>query len=313
MRILITGAGATGGYFGARLAQAGRDVTFLVRPQRAEQLRGGLRVIGSGREETVPVRTVTAEELTAPFDLVIIAVKAGALPAVNDHISPAVGPDTMILPFLNGMAHLQALNDRFGVHRVLGGIVRVVATVSPDGAVHQMHPMATMIFGPQAGPVTDQLDRIHDELSVPGVEASVAEDVVAAMWHKWAFITAAGTITCLMRGPIGDIVAVPGGEQFIHAVIAETEQVAAAASYPLPEAERKAMVELLTAPGSGFTSSLYRDVTAGFPHEGEHLLGAFVTAATELNVDTPLTDLALLQLRTHDHAAAEGASPPDPA
>lgn len=302
MKILITGAGATGGYFGARLAQSGRDVTFLVRPRRAEQLRGGLHVIGPDRQETVRVRTVTAEELTGPFDLVIVAVKAGALPAVIDQIAPVVGPDTMILPFLNGMAHLQTLNDRFGAHRVLGGIVRVVATVSPNGAIHQMHPMATMTFGSQAGPITDQLNRIYDGLSVPGVEVSIAEDVVAEMWHKWAFITAAGTITCLMRGPVGDIVVAPGGEQFIHTVIAETEQVAAAASYPLPEAERKAMVELLTAPGSGFTSSLYRDVTAGLPHEGEHLLGAFVSTAGELNVDTPLTDLALLQLRTHDRA-----------
>jgi 2-dehydropantoate 2-reductase len=304
MRILIAGAGATGGYFGARLVQAGRDVTFLVRPRRAEQLRDGLRLVGPGGEETISVATVTAEDLQGTYDLVIVAVKAGALPTVLDQIAPAVGPSTLVLPFLNGMAHLTALNDRFGADRVLGGVVKVVATVAEDGAIHQMHPMATLTLGPQSGPVTDRVRRIHRELSVPGIQASVAEDVVGAMWHKWAFITAAGVITCLMRAPVGDIVAAPGGKRFIGAVIAETKRLAAAAGHPLPAPEHEAMVGMLTAPGSGFTSSLYRDVTAGLPHEGEHLLGAFVTTAAELGVDTPLTALALLQLRAHDHATA---------
>jgi 2-dehydropantoate 2-reductase len=304
MRILIAGAGATGGYFGARLTQAGRDVTFLVRPRRAEQLRDGLRLVGPGGEETVPVATVTAEALPGIYDLVIVAVKAGALPTVMEQLAPAVGEDTIILPFLNGMAHLTGLNNRFGSDRVLGGIAKVVATVADDGAIHQLHRIATLAFGPQAGPVTDRIRRIHRELSVPGIEASIAEDVVAAMWHKWTFITAAGTVTCLMRGSVGAVVAAPGGEQFIRAVIAETEQVAAAAGYPMPTSEHEAMVDMLTAPSSGFTSSLYRDVTAGLPHEGEHLLGAFVATATELGVDIPLTALALPQLCTHDHATA---------
>jgi 2-dehydropantoate 2-reductase len=106
MRILIAGAGATGRYFGARLTQAGRNVTFLVHPRRAEQLRDGLRLIGPGGEETVPVATVTAEALPGIYDLVIVAVKAGALPTVMEQVAPAMGEDTIILPFLNGMAHL---------------------------------------------------------------------------------------------------------------------------------------------------------------------------------------------------------------
>lgn len=304
MRILIAGAGATGGYFGARLTQAGRDVTFLVRPRRADQLRDGLHLVGPGGEETIPVVTVTAEDLQGTYDLVIVAVKAGALPTLLDQIAPAMDSETMILPFLNGMGHLTALNDRFGSVRVLGGIVKVVATVAEDGAIHQMLPIATLTLGPQTGPVTDRIHRIHRELSVPGIQASIAEDVVAAMWHKWAFITAAGTITCLMRAPIGDIVAAPCGERFVRDVIAETERVAAASGHPAPASEHEAMVGILSAPGSGFTSSLYRDVTAGLPHEGEHLLGAFVATAAELGVDTPLTALALLQLRAHDHATA---------
>ena len=151
MRILIAGAGATGGYFGARLVQASRDVTFLVRPRRAEQLRAELRLVGPSGEETVPIATITAEDLDGTYDLVIVAVKAGALPTVIDHIAPAVGEKTMVLPFLNGMAHLMALNHRFGAARVLGGIVKVVATMADDGAIHQMYPTATLPSGPSPG------------------------------------------------------------------------------------------------------------------------------------------------------------------
>ncbi|WP_260987176.1 2-dehydropantoate 2-reductase N-terminal domain-containing protein [Kocuria rosea] len=121
MRILIAGAGATGGYFGARLIQAGRNVTFLVRPRLAEQLRDGLRLNGPGGKETVPVATVTTKDLKGTYDLVVVAVKAGALPTVIDQIAPALGEETMILPFLNGMAHLTALTNRFRAAQVLGG------------------------------------------------------------------------------------------------------------------------------------------------------------------------------------------------
>ncbi|GAA3700820.1 ketopantoate reductase family protein [Arthrobacter ginkgonis] len=303
MKILVTGAGATGGYFGARLSQAGRDVTFLVRPRRAEQLRGGLKLIGPEGEETVAVHTVTADRITAPYDLVIIAVKAGSLAPVLDQIAPAVGPDTLILPFLNGMAHMPELNLRFGAERVLGGLVRVVTTVTDSGAIHQLKPIATMDFGPQDGMATGKLEEIREQLDVPGYELTFATDIVDAMWKKWAFITAAGVVTCLMRGSIGDIMAA-GGQPFIDQVIAETERVAAAAGHEVTATEHAATVHMLTEPGSVFTSSLYRDVAAGLPHEGEHLLGHFAATAAGFGLEVPLTSLALLQLRTHDRAMA---------
>jgi len=301
VRILVAGAGATGGYFGARLSQAGRDVTFLVRPRRAEQLGGGLKLIGPEGEETVAVRTVTADRITAPYDLVIIAVKAGTLAQVLDQIAPAVGPDTLILPFLNGMAHMADLNLRFGAERVLGGLVRVVTTVTDSGAIHQLKPIATMDFGPQDGLATRKLEEVKEQLDVPGYQLTFTTDIVDAMWKKWAFITAAGVVTCLMRGSIGDIIAA-GGEPFIDQVIAETEDVAAAAGHEVTATEHAATVHMLTEPGSVFTSSLYRDVAAGLPHEGEHLLGRFAETAAGFGLEVPLTQLALLQLRTHDLA-----------
>lgn len=304
MKILIAGAGAVGGYFGARLIQAGRDVTFLVRDKRAKELHDGLTLIDpSGGRGTIAVRTTTAADLHESYDLLILAVKAGALATVLDQLAPAVGPDTLILPLLNGMAQLEQLNERFGSGRVLGGLVRVVTTVTGSGEIHQLKSIATMDFGPQDGTLTRRLKTVAAELDVPGYELTLGADIVGDMWKKWIFIVSAGVITCLLRGSIGQILAA-GGRDFIDQVIAETQAVGRAAGHPVAEADHAATRQLLTEPGSIFTSSLYRDVVAGLPHEGEHLLGSFVAAAATYAVDVPLTRLALLQLRTHDQTVS---------
>lgn len=297
-RILVVGAGATGGYFGARLAQAGRDVTFLVREGRAAVLRRrGLRITGLGREDVIEPKLVTAADLDGPYDLVLVTVKAAALPRALADLAPAVGPETVVVPFLNGMAHVDALTTAFGAGRVLGGIVKVVTTVTDDGDILQMNPMATLTVGELSGPPSERALRAVETLTVPGFKASATADALASMWHKWAFIVAAGTVTCLLRGPVGAIVAVPGGTDFVHSVLAEAGAVSAAAGYPVPAQEQQLSVDILTQPGSTFTSSLYRDVVAGLPGETEHLLGDFTRRARLLGADTPLIDLALMQLR----------------
>jgi 2-dehydropantoate 2-reductase len=307
MRILVVGAGATGGYFGARLVQAGRDVTFLVRPGRARQLASGLHLVGPHEDVTIPVRTVTADTLAGPFDLVILTVKAGALPAVADQIAPLVGAGALVLPFLNGMAHLRVLNDRFGPGRVLGGSLRVVTFLDGDGSIRQVLPLADMVLGAQPGGPADRMAEVGDELAVPGYDLQVTEDVLGAMWHKWAFITAVGVATLLMRAPLGDIVACPGGEEFIRRAIAEADHVARLAGFPVSAREHEAVMTMTTQPGSPFVPSLYRDVTGGAEHEGEHLLGDFVATARTLGAEVPQTESALRQIRAHDRSGAGGS------
>src|SRR5947209_7741418 len=115
MRTLVIGAGALGGYFGACLIRAGRRVSFLVRPQRAAQLaRDGLRVVSPHGDFTVAAPTVLAGGIDGPFDLVFLGVKSYSLDEAMEQFAPAVGPSTMILPILNGMAHLDRLSARFG-------------------------------------------------------------------------------------------------------------------------------------------------------------------------------------------------------
>lgn len=296
MRILIAGAGATGGAFGTRLVEAGRDVTFLVRGERAEALRAsGLRFIGPDEDRTNPVVVVTAEELAATSelaDLILLAVKAGGLEAIIDDLRPAVGPTTLIIPFLNGMAHIDRLREEFP-DQVLGGLVKIVGTMRGYDVV-QMTDLATMTIGRLGGGEVPAA--IVEALDVPGFRLQVIDSVDDALWEKWVFIAAAGVVTCLFRAPVGAIMAA-GGEPHVVAIIDELEAVAMRAGHPVSARARAATLSMLTAEGSSFTSSLYRDVTAGLPNETEHILGHLAATAAGLGVATPLLDLTLVQLR----------------
>ncbi|WP_426736045.1 ketopantoate reductase family protein [Glutamicibacter sp. 2E12] len=298
-RILIAGAGATGGALGARLLAAGRDVTFLVRERRQAQLADhGLRFSAPDYQGTWPVRAVTALADEEPFDLVIVAVKAPALASLIPELAGAMGNRTRILPLLNGMAHIDALEQAFG-GRVLGGIVKIVATLDEQAVVQQLTGLCQLGLGGLHG--QEIPEPIIEALDVGGIELGVLDDVLARLWEKWAFIAAAGVITCLFRGNIGDILAA-GGEPKIREAVGECERIASAAGYPVSEAGHEQSIGLLTEPGSSFTSSLYRDLGHGTPVEAEHIIGDLAARAQQLGVAAPLLDAALLQLRTHQQS-----------
>jgi 2-dehydropantoate 2-reductase len=305
MTILVIGAGATGGYFGARLALAGRDVEFLVRPRRAEQLRErGLRITwpdaGSEMEVARP-RLLTAGELTRPADIVLLSVKATALDQAVADFTPAVGPQTLIIPFLNGMAHLDMLNERFGRSAVLGGVVFIVATASDDGDIVVLAPGASLTIGSQDGTRSTRLQAAYDQLSGAGFDASISDEIIARMWQKWVFIATVGALTCLMRGTVGDIVAVPGGRDLGPAILAEAASVAAAAGYPVPDAATADTTRRITQDGSTATSSMSRDVAASRPAEAEAILADLARRGNQLGITTPLLDLATMQLRVYNN------------
>lgn len=300
MKILVVGAGATGGYFGALLARSGQDVTFLVRPRRAAELRErALRLVGRGEEWSVEPRLVTADTLDTTYDLVLLSVKSTALDQAMEDVAPAVGPDTVIVPLLNGLAHVDALNARFGAAHVLGGVAKVVTTLDENGDIVRLAPLAHLTIGEQDGTPTARVEKVRSVLAEAGIDVLVPADVLTSMWHKWVFITTFGAVTSLMRGTVGEVNAVPGGADLGPAVLAEAVAVAEAAGHPVPEAERDATLGIVTATGSPMVPSLYRDLVGGRPTEVEHLFGDLVARARALSVPTPLLDLATLHLRVH--------------
>ncbi len=301
MTILVVGAGATGGYFGARLAQAGREVVFLVRPRRAEQLRErGLRIAGQGADQVVTPRLVTADRLTGHADVVLVTVKASAIEGAVTDFAPAVGPRTLVIPFLNGMSHLAVLNGRFGEQAVLGGVVLVATQLNQEGDIVQLGPAASLQIGAQDGSRTERVQATYDLLSGAGFDLSISDDIVGEMWHKWVFIATIGALTCLMRGTVGDIVAVPGGPRLGPAILAEASAVSAAAGYPVPAARTASITGAVTQKGSPLTSSMSRDLADGRPAEVESVLADLASRGSALAVPTPLLDLATMHLRVYN-------------
>lgn len=308
-RILIVGAGAVGGYFGARLVAAGHDVTFLVRPRRRQQIHAeGLCLISTMGDETVRPQMVMASEIDGPYDIVLLSVKAYSLDAAMTDFAPAVGPDTRIIPLLNGMRHLDVLSERFGPAAVMGGTCFIVSKLDQQGRIIQTGPRPRLSFGELAGADTPQDHAIVQTLSAPGFDTVLSSDILQDMWNKWVLLASLGAICCLMRGTVGEIASQPSGPDFARTVIGECTSIATAAGYPLPEDNVQGIVRMLTKPDSTLTSSMYRDLMQGAPVEAGQIIGDLVKRARAAQVATPVLDLVDLNLCVYERQRQDRAA-----
>ena len=300
MRILVVGAGAVGGYFGGRLAQAGRDVTFLVRPSRAKQLaQDGLRIISPHGDAVLTPKLINANKIDTPYDLVFLSVKAYALEAAMNDFAAAIGPETMIFPMLNGLRDIDLLTKRFGEHPVIGGVCLVVAGIDDAGRIVQLADIQRLAYGERNGETTPRLQTLDATLRGAGFDARLSTDIMQAMWEKWVQLASLGAITCLMRGAIGEIVAVPGGAELSLKALDESAAVATACGHKPAEALLSKHAAAMTAPGSPLTSSMYRDLRKSAPVEADHILGDFIERGAKQGVDTPLLKAAFVNLRVY--------------
>jgi 2-dehydropantoate 2-reductase len=300
MSVLIVGAGAAGGYLGAQLVAAGRDVTFLVHQQvRARLDSDGLRVQRGSAVTTIAVDAVTAADLGRVYDVIVVAVRTDAVESAARDIRGAVSDETRIVPIMNGMAHLSVLTTAFGRDRVLGAATRLVASLLPDGTVNVVTPGAEIQIGQLDGSGSAALDRTLAELSVDNVAVTARPDIIAAMWEKFAFITATAVLTCLVGAEIGPIVRADGGIALARNVLHEVAAIAAADTYPLADHARTGLEAILTDTSSTFGPSMFRDMRAGRLIE--------VTVLTDLadrarahGISAPLLDASLVVIDVHN-------------
>jgi 2-dehydropantoate 2-reductase len=308
MKILVVGAGATGGYFGGRLLQAGRDVTFLVRPRRAGLLaEHGFTIrsrCGDFHRAAPPV--VTAERLSETFDLVLLSCKAYDLDSAIASFAPAVGPRTAILPLLNGMRHLDSLAERFGAERVLGGLCVISSTLGEDGTILHLNDLHQLTFGELDGARSERIEAIAAALLNAGFEARLSDAIRQEMWEKWLFIAAAAGVTCLMRAAVGDIVAA-GAADLATGLIDECAAIATSEGFA-PRPATLAMARgVLTAPGSTLTASMMRDIENGMPVEADHLIGDLLRRAGAAD-DRALLRIAYANLKAYEARRAREAA-----
>ena len=302
MNILVLGAGAVGGYFGGRLAQAGADVTFLVRPQRAALLaKDGLRILSkAGGDLTLRPKCVLAGEVKPAYDIVILTAKAFDLPSAVDAIAPAMTDGKgNVLPLLNGMAHLAVLDARFGRERVLGGVAYIGSTLAPDGEIRHLNEFHRVAFGPRHAAQTGVCDALAAASAAAKCEFKLTATIEQALWDKWVLLATMAGITCLMRAPVGDIVATGAGGKITLALLDEHASVARAEGLPTSEAVLQNYRGMLTQKGSSFAASMMRDIESGGQAEGDHILGAMLALARKHGLATPVLEIAATHLEAY--------------
>jgi 2-dehydropantoate 2-reductase len=297
MRFLVVGAGSTGGYFGGRLAQAGRDVTFLVRPNRADSLRqNGLEIVSPHGDLKLHPKLVTAGHVERAYDAVILAVKAYTLDAAMDDLAAAMGPETMILPVLNGMKHVDTLTARFGDQALIGCACKIAAMVDDQGRIVQLSPIQEIVYGEMDGSDSARTKLLDEQMRSAGFDARLSRTIARDMWEKWVLLATAGAINCLMRGNLGEVQAAIGGAALMVRLLDEVTAVVRAVGVAPSEAFLLDTKASLLQPGSKLTTSMYRDLQRGAPIEAEQIVGDLVARAQRAGIDVPLLAAAFTHL-----------------
>lgn len=306
MRILVLGAGAVGGYFGGRLAEAGRDVTFLLRQRRAAQIaEHGLALESPAGNAALPVKVVTDGSAAIGSDVVILACKAYDLDAAITAIEKPVQAGAVVLPLLNGLAHIDRLQQAFGKERVIGGMCQILATLSSNGTVRHLDKGARLVYGRFAEQIErqsltthiEELDRIFADVNFT---AKRGEPIERSLWDKWMMLATLAAATSLMRGSIGQIMASDDGARLIDGLLAETVSVATAAGYPPSDAYLENVRQIVLQPGSSAKASLLRDIEKGGRIEGAHLIGDMLRRGGAFGLEMPLLQVANCHLQVYE-------------
>lgn len=309
MKILVVGAGATGGYFGGRLAEAGRDVTFLVRSARAAKLEAaGLNITSPFGDVSLKPKVATAETLSGPYDVILMTVKAYTLDAAMKDVAAAVGPDTMILPFLNGMRHMDVLAERFGPTVPLPCVCKIGSTLDAEGRIVHFNKLSELVYGEVDGKPSERTIALDKVMQGAKFEAKLSPAVMQEMWQKWTMLATIGAATCLMRGNIGEIEAAPGGTDFVLALLDEVLTVVRTVGVAPADAFVETVRKSLTQKGSPQAPSMYRDLQSGASVEGDQIVGDMVARGKAAGIATPLlaaayANLSVYQARRDTQAA----------
>jgi 2-dehydropantoate 2-reductase len=307
MKILVLGAGGIGGYFGGRLAESGADVTFLVRPKRREQLvRDGLLIDSPNGIAKLEVKTVSAEELKPGYDAVLFTCKAYDLDSAMDAIAPAMQGGCVVVPMLNGISHFDSLDARFGAANVLGGTCQINVKLSPEGVVQHMEPLNRMIFGARQPSQQAKAQAFAGELAGTSIKWTLSEVIMQDLWEKMTFLSTLAACTCLFRANIGEIMCAPDGKAIVERCLDSAIAIATRAGYP-PRMHLFGWArERLTQPGGAQSASMLRDLEAGGPTEGDHIVGFMLAKAREYGIDETIFCLAYTHLRAYDARRAAG-------
>ncbi len=301
MKITVLGAGALGGYYGGRLVENGAAVTFLVRPARKAILdRDGLRIDSPLGNATLKVESRTTTTITPDADILLLTCKAYDLDDAITTIKPAVGPQTAILPILNGLAHFDRLIAAFGHARIIGGLAKIQATLASDGQILHLNDWNEIVFGELDGRTSKRVTDFHALFTKPKVNAQVSADIRAELWKKLVHLSTVAAVTTLTRQSIGIVNKSADGPWLIATTLDAAARIAAAAGYPMTDAYMAAYTKTFAGAGNAYKASMLRDMEKGGAAEGEHILGFMRDLATKHAIDAPVFRIAAANVQAYE-------------
>jgi 2-dehydropantoate 2-reductase len=304
MRILMLGAGGIGGYYGGRLAASGADVTFLVRPRRAEQLaRDGLVIKSPKGDLQLPVKTVTRDTVAPGYDAIVVSCKAYDLDDAIASIRPAAA-GAKIIPQLNGINHLDRLDAEFGAENVLGGVAMIGITLDPDGTVRHLNRADGFVFGEREPGQAAFCAALAPIIARGGFDDRHSHEIMQDMWEKFVFLSCTAALTTLMRGPIGKIASTAHGQSVALEMLAECAAAATAAGFA-PRPERAAFsTKAMTDITSVNAASMLRDLQRGGDVEVDHIVGDILARALAAGHPAPMLRAAHTHLKVYQSLRA---------
>lgn len=301
MRILVVGAGAVGGYFGARLYEKGVDVTFLVREGRQKKLKeNGLSIKSVHGDLTVHPKTIlVTDEEEGIYDVILIGTKSYHFQKAIEDIKPFVSNNTVIIPMLNGIKHLHALHETFSDNQVLGGLCFVESTVDVNGVIIQSSPTHEFVYGELSGKETPRIVEIEKLFSGTKATIKKSNTILKDMWHKYMFISSLSGITTLFRSSIGPIREADYGIEIIENLFKEIGMIMRAANAPIADGIEEVQLNKIKELDYTMKSSMLRDMEKREQIEGDHLQGYLLTLAREHEVNAPYLKMIFSNLSTY--------------
>jgi len=310
MHIAVFGAGAVGGYFGGRLAQAGQHVTFIARGEhlRAVQ-RDGLHLRSvEGDVHIDPVRATDDPSAVDPTDVILVAVKAWQVPDAARAMRPMMGSKTFVVPLENGVEAPSQLAEMLGEERVIGGMCKIISAVAEPGHIHHRGISPIIAFGELDGRRSERAERLLEAFAdTEGVTAAIPPDIRTAMWEKFLFIAPFSGLGAVTRSPIGNLRSLPETRTMLEEAMREIIILARSQGIHLEDdAVDNAMAFVDSLPAQG-TASMQRDVVAGRPSELEAQNGAVVRLAREAGLAAPTHRFIYTALLPQELAARQKA------
>ena len=235
-----------------------------------------------------------------PYDVVLLTCKAYDLQASIEAIAPAVGPQTAVIPLLNGLAHFAVLDARFGASRVMGGTCMIDATLGRDGVVRHGGTLQRLVFGERDRQRSPRAEAIAAVLAGTSIDWALSDDIEQVLWDKLVFLAALATVTCLFRANVGEIISAPGGLAATERALAANAEIAAREGHPPSTSGLDFARTRLTDPAGPWSASMLRDLESGGRFEADHIVGWMLDLARRHDVDDTLLSLAFTHLKAFE-------------